>query len=571
MRTAFRLSITIGCGLCFLTIAYFALSAGHPSGDAYILFRYVENTADGHGIVYNVGGERAEGSTDFLWFLLLTIAVRFGADVAIAAGVLNALGAALAGWVLADLSWGETDRPAWVRAALASVALLVVFSGGALAAYYGFSSMLYSGLILLLFAHSVSARGSRLLVIPVLALTVALFRPDGVIIGAIFGLIGLKLAWSGRILGRYIWTSAACALGGLVYFAWRWSYFGLPLPLPLYVKQHSSSADASGWLAGLPGLPDHVQWLRDPQGPALLVLGTLALILYARAWRSSGVQRALVSLLPGAALLAALAFAAQSQNVEWRFQAPVQLLLAYALLYIGSKALALRTTPQRRFLVVLLMLAVMIPTSLAGMRSVYLHLGGRWNTYLETFAPSLGPILDEDSIVVLTEAGILPYWSRAHFVDVVGLNTVETALRPASMSYLKDLDPDMVFFHHAGLLDATVLTGSEARPTKIVRISPDTLWNAVPAAEQELVQRGVQTYAETGMRTTGYAALSLAQFLSESSEYEILTVDFNDNGAYSHIYGLKTEWPLRSKIMELLNSTARPERYRSYLSFRAEP
>ena len=49
----------------------------------------------------------------------------------------------------------------------------------------------------------------------------------------------------------------------------------------------------------------------------------------------------------------------------------------------------------------------------------------------------------------------------------------------------------------------------------------------------------------------------------------ILAVDFKGDGIYSHIYGLKTDWSLRSKAIELLNSAVRPESYRSYLSFRA--
>ncbi len=125
-RTIFMLFVAIGCGACLFAIGYSVLTVGHPNGDAYILFRYVENTAGGHGIVYNVGGERAEGATDFLWFLLLTLAVRLGADVAIAAACLNSVGVGLAGWLLGGLCRGEAGRPVWVSAALCC-ALPVVF------------------------------------------------------------------------------------------------------------------------------------------------------------------------------------------------------------------------------------------------------------------------------------------------------------------------------------------------------------------------------------------------------------------------------------------------------------
>jgi hypothetical protein len=67
----------------------------HPHEDAYILFRYAEHLAAGLGIVYNPGGPPTEGATDFLWLVLLAGLVRAGADVAVAAVWLNALGAAL--------------------------------------------------------------------------------------------------------------------------------------------------------------------------------------------------------------------------------------------------------------------------------------------------------------------------------------------------------------------------------------------------------------------------------------------------------------------------------------------
>ena len=42
-----------------------------PQEDAYILYRYSENLAGGHGIVWNVGETPTDGATDFLWMLVL--------------------------------------------------------------------------------------------------------------------------------------------------------------------------------------------------------------------------------------------------------------------------------------------------------------------------------------------------------------------------------------------------------------------------------------------------------------------------------------------------------------------
>ena len=41
--------------------------------DAFISFRYAENFANGHGLIYNIGYEPVQGYTNFLWTLLLSI------------------------------------------------------------------------------------------------------------------------------------------------------------------------------------------------------------------------------------------------------------------------------------------------------------------------------------------------------------------------------------------------------------------------------------------------------------------------------------------------------------------
>ena len=42
--------------------------------DAAITRSYSENIANGYGFVYNIGGERVEGATSFLWTLIVSLA-----------------------------------------------------------------------------------------------------------------------------------------------------------------------------------------------------------------------------------------------------------------------------------------------------------------------------------------------------------------------------------------------------------------------------------------------------------------------------------------------------------------
>jgi hypothetical protein len=58
--------------------------------DAYISYRYARNFARGFGLVYNAG-EHVEGYTNFLWTLLLGIAIRLHLDPDIVAKILGSL------------------------------------------------------------------------------------------------------------------------------------------------------------------------------------------------------------------------------------------------------------------------------------------------------------------------------------------------------------------------------------------------------------------------------------------------------------------------------------------------
>jgi len=60
--------------------AYRTLFLGNAVDDAYISFRYLENLATGHGLVYNPG-EHVEGFSNPLWIFLLLPFRLAGADV----------------------------------------------------------------------------------------------------------------------------------------------------------------------------------------------------------------------------------------------------------------------------------------------------------------------------------------------------------------------------------------------------------------------------------------------------------------------------------------------------------
>lgn len=565
-RAAVGTAAAVTSGVIFYWLGYRVLDAVHPAEDAYILFRYADHLAAGHGIVFNIGGPHAEGATDFLWLLLLAVGVWLGGDVALTALALNALGAALAAFVLARVCWGDQDRPPGIRALLGGVLPSALLAGGALAGYGGFSSMLYSALILWLFATTVAARGRHVLLIPWLGLTVALFRPDGVIVGIPFAALGLWRAWSEQVLRQYIGMSAASAVLGLAYAIWRWQYFGLPLPLPLYVKQNGPGG--SGWSALFPGLRSNWEWFADSMGPHLIVAGLLAVLLYLRFWRVAALWRLLVFMLPVGLLLTALIFVVQTQNVEFRFQAPAHLMLVYALVYAAGRVIDEARTPAARWIAAGLVLAAVTPANVAGLRALELHLGGAWRTYVEAFAPRFGPAAGSKTIIALTEAGAVPYWTDAQVADIVGLNYPPAALRPPTIADVRALDPDVVFLHQGTSLANNVLIPPEERGGRIHRIAPGRLGAALRPSRRAVLERRVSSYAEIGLLNVQYAATVLIGYLSETDRYDIFVVDPSGHRTYLHVWGLKKDWPLREKTLRALEWSLEPGNYASYLEVR---
>lgn len=84
--------------------------------DANIYFVYARNLADGHGFVYNIGGERVEGFTSLLWTLICALGFKFSVYPELTLLIINlvivSLGIAYAleylqGQVLSEQEWGN--------------------------------------------------------------------------------------------------------------------------------------------------------------------------------------------------------------------------------------------------------------------------------------------------------------------------------------------------------------------------------------------------------------------------------------------------------------------------------
>ncbi|MBL8952621.1 MAG: hypothetical protein JNK82_17710 [Myxococcaceae bacterium] len=212
-----------------------ACSVAWLCDDAFISFRYADNLARGHGLVFNVG-ERVEGYTNFGWAVLLAGIARLGGDLPLWAMFLN-LASLAAALVLAH----ATVRRA-VPEARFSFATLALATSGAFTTYgtSGLETMPAAALVCL--ALWLSARGVAPWVLGLVLGAATLTRPDQLLFGVALGVALLFDARPRQIIG-YV-----AALAGVVVPWWlsRWAWYGDFYPNTYYAK----SGGASYWSQG---------------------------------------------------------------------------------------------------------------------------------------------------------------------------------------------------------------------------------------------------------------------------------------------------------------------------------
>lgn len=219
--------------------------------DANIFFRYARNLAQGHGLVWNPGGERVEGFSSPAWVLLLAPAFPLGVPVETWARALAALAlaAGLTAWtrrLLDDAGSGHRATGALVVAAAiawiaANPALLV----------WGISTGMDTGLWIAAVLGAAAAvarwaregRGAR--AAQVLLALLPFVRVEGVAVGVALLVSGLWLA--ADELARYLRRAAPLAAATLGSFALltlaRLAYFGAPMPNTFYAKVELDPAE----------------------------------------------------------------------------------------------------------------------------------------------------------------------------------------------------------------------------------------------------------------------------------------------------------------------------------------
>jgi hypothetical protein len=421
-----------------------------PAEDAAMLFAYSENWADTGVISFYPGGPPAEGATDFLWMALLAGLYKAGIPTYLAAVSMGLLPLLLLAGTVAKRT--APARPGLVRA---GIVIVVATSPFFLAHLVGFSILFFgsaigASMLGLLFRKPAWLYGFGLLA--------CLIRPDGIVF--VGGLVAARLAdivmQEHRGTKRYFASLRRDVFLFLVvvavplsaYWFGRWGYFNALFPLSFQVK---SVAPGSFYFVFV-SASNILENARVLLFCAPLLLGAALLPR-----SSEGKYWTILTLV--AVFIPALMFYSRmdlQHNVGSRLQFPF---------FLVSLILFFSFARERIHVPVIILLSLFSLVSESQHQS---GLAFHWYRFQKDTSViyDLGTQLRtlKGVRVMTSEAGLIPYLSKAESYDTWGLNTPEFAAQMIRPEDVARVNPDLIFVNGDAAV-YTSLTGFEEART----------------------------------------------------------------------------------------------------------
>jgi len=451
-RYASRLFMLVGLALAGATLW---LCRSYVIDDALITLRYAQNYLAGEGLAFNPG-EVVEGFTNLGHLLAVIVLGALGLDLITAARLIGLFGAALA------VAFGPAailpGRDQKLERAITRLLLLANFFFVYLA-WTAMETGLYVGLIALA-CHRFKRSGDRADVwVGLLAGSLFLVRPDGVLFGA--ALMALALFRHGlpatlRMPGPWLWVAIIGAVE-----LWRFSHFGYWVPNTALIKGAGSIgmlADSTPWYALIGD--DVMELLSQSGGVFTLLFALIALI------RFRNNDRIVLAVTMIAVAFAFEIYADGDWMLGYRFLMPMlpfylSLVAIGIVLTMRALAEACRASLDYRWWEAGLGLA--LPLLAIAIWTVSLEFKFHSNQYPRTHMTSeymipaakwIGDHYPKHYRVVAGAIGSLAYYGQLVVVDAVGLTNREIALLSGKADlrddYIASLQPELALLN-AGL------------------------------------------------------------------------------------------------------------------------
>jgi len=411
-----------------------------PWEDATMLFRYVDNVAAGHGVVWNVGEAPVDGATD-LGFMFLLAAVRtFGVGAQTAALIVNSLAfLAVAGGMFVFARLRQIPP---VPAMLAPA--LFLLSPAAVLIHAGFGAVFFGASIALvaiaMFRLTDEPTARNAILLACAGVAAGLIRPEGFLVAGIF--VVTSLAIVGRPLLRMAMLAGGIlVIGGLGFVVARWAYFGFPLPNPYYKK--------GGGTLHFDGLQSSIRFAATVGAIPILLLVLIGVLTATH-------RRWIGYVLCTAALLGMWVLVSSEMNFGYRFQFPIVVVVLLMVIDLGSRELpnlarrvdSLPSSVRRSVPVLVALVALVLVAHYVATQQKLERTLDAASRPQRTIAKILAASDRRDLVVGTTEAGYVCWQSGWRCIDLWGLNDERVAHEGyPDEKALADLNPDVIVVH----------------------------------------------------------------------------------------------------------------------------
>ena len=396
--------------------------------DSYITYRYARNLAEGHGITWNIGEAPVEGYTNFLLVLVLAPFIRLGVDPLFATRVLSAfasVGLVFLCYRLSRKEDADSDRSSALIAALS-------FPAATQTAYLcmvGLETVLFAFAVFAAFAlvrsYLKGGQEWQLAASNAVAFVAFLLRPEAaflVLASALVILVPRLRGPGGMRFATRCW-GLPFAVPAAFYFGWKFAHFGALLPASFYVK-----AGGVSWFS-YSGIGSVSSFLSE-------VRVFIALALAAVALRKGMGKAEAVALLFVAFYVAFYLRVDTLMDTAGRFLYPAAVFVWYlaspAIRGVFRYLLGVEGFgPIRAFLIPAAFVLVFHGNVWADYVTVRraLHGDDRHADKRELMQKEyrVAQTLSRyehirDILIAFSDAGVIPYFTQARFLDVVGLN-----------------------------------------------------------------------------------------------------------------------------------------------------
>ncbi len=428
------ISVGIICSVAMLLL--FSLFWDFVLDDSFITYRYSQNLADGHGIVWNIGEDPVEGFTSFLWVILNAFAIRLKLDPVIFSKVISIISALVIIWLIAYTA----EKSHW--------SLVFIFTA-AIATCPEFAFLSMQGMettLTCLLLTSTAVISIKVLKEPspryvwywyTLALLSALSRPDTIPFnaGILVGLLGISIAKRNYpALNKLLKMGCLFAILAATYMTWRISYFGYTFPNTFYIKIGSFG------IHNADGLNYAYSFVTKILFPYLIIIAFLA----GKYWNKDKFFK-IAPILTGLSFfgLYVLTIDPYVQGFFWRFIFPVYppFLVAAAYYFSSFKMPSLFSGKIAKTSFALAVAIILTLWNIRLVSKVYNE--QEFRTHKDRVAAGKA-LADIKGTMYISESGALPFYSGWKAVDELGLNSEEIAHNGLSEKLLVDLNPDLV-------------------------------------------------------------------------------------------------------------------------------